>query len=78
MQYYLGCDAEEEAYALLHRVFIALIHHCKGGDRFAPVSEVIVKQYTEIIQDTDEKRICRILEVASIVCSVRQGTRMSR
>ena len=37
-----------------------------------------MKRYEEVIKSADEEWICRILEVVSIVCSVRQGSRMSR
>ncbi|KAM5545238.1 hypothetical protein V8D89_001349 [Ganoderma adspersum] len=77
VQYYLDTDTPDDAFTLVRRVFTALIHHCKSADQFSPVSDAVVKLYEEVIKSKDEGRIHRVLEVASIVCSVRQGSRMS-
>ncbi|TBU52202.1 hypothetical protein BD310DRAFT_784738, partial [Dichomitus squalens] len=77
LQFYLTCDAEEEAYTLIRRVFTALIHHCKSADQFSPVSEAIVDRFAEVVKSADEERVRRVLEAISMVCSVRQGSRMS-
>ncbi|KAI0705265.1 armadillo-type protein [Cerioporus squamosus] len=77
LEYYLSCDDSEDAFTLVRRVLTALIHHCKGAEQFSPVSDAVVKKYTENVKGSDEERIRRILEVVSVVCSVRQGSRMS-
>ena len=74
----LSCNKDEEAFTLLRRVFTALVHHCKGPEQFSPVSDTIVKQYAETVMGADEEQKRRILEVVSVVCSVRQGSRMTR
>ena len=80
MQYYLdtGADSLDDTFTLLRRVLTALIHHCKSAEQFSPVSDVVVKRYEDVIKSADEGRVRHILEVAGIVCSVRQGSRMSR
>ncbi|PIL29525.1 hypothetical protein GSI_08333 [Ganoderma sinense ZZ0214-1] len=77
VQYYLDADSPEEAFTLVRRVLTALIHHCKGADQFSAVSDAVVKRYEEVVKSADEERIRRILEVVTVVCSVRQGSRMS-
>ena len=78
IQHYLACDNPDETHTLVRRVLTALIHHCKGADQFAPVSDVIIKLYLDELNTADEERIRRVLEVVSVVCSVRQGSRMTR
>ncbi|KAI0364815.1 hypothetical protein BV20DRAFT_955505 [Pilatotrama ljubarskyi] len=77
VRFHLSSDAPEDSFTLVRRVLTALIHHCKGPEQFAPVSEVIVSLYHEVIKDTDVEKTGRVLDVVSVVCSVRQGSRMT-
>ncbi|KAI0753565.1 hypothetical protein C8Q80DRAFT_1342693 [Daedaleopsis nitida] len=77
IQYYLSCDVPDDVYTLVRRVLTALIHHCKGAEQFSPASDAVVRQFLKVVKTSDEERIRRMLEVASIVCSVRQGSRMT-
>lgn len=79
VDYYVGAEDEEAAYTLVRRVLTALIHHCKDKEQFSGVADMLVAQFEERVKDpTDEERLRRVLEVASVVCSVRQGSRMLR
>ncbi|KAI0628424.1 armadillo-type protein [Trametes polyzona] len=77
IRYHLSSDAPNDSFTLVRRVLTALVHHCKGSEQFAPVSEAVVSSYLEVIKAGDEEQTSRILEVASVVCSVRQGSRMT-
>ncbi|KAI8978169.1 hypothetical protein BD414DRAFT_422300 [Trametes punicea] len=77
VRYHLSSEAPENSFTLTRRVVTALIHHCKGPEQFAPVSDVVVSLFSETIEDGDEEKICRILDVAGVICSVRQGSRMT-
>ena len=78
LEHYMSCDSAEDGYTLVRRVLTALIHHCKGAEQFSPASDVVVNTYLETVKGADEERTRRILEVVAVVCSVRQGSRMSR
>lgn len=60
-------------------MLIALIHHCKDKDQFTGVADVLVNIFEEegTKELTNEERLRRMLEVASVACSIRQGSRMS-
>ncbi|KAI9063947.1 hypothetical protein FKP32DRAFT_1603293 [Trametes sanguinea] len=77
VRFHLTSEAPEDSFTLVRRVLTALIHHVKGPEQFAPVSEAIVSVYTEVLKEADEEKTCRILDVVSVVCSVRQGSRMT-
>lgn len=76
VEYYLASDEYEEAFTLLRRVLTALIHHVKSADQFSPVADVIIERLKQ--EPYTESRLEKILPVAVIVCSVRQGSRLSR
>ncbi|KZT64878.1 hypothetical protein DAEQUDRAFT_769307 [Daedalea quercina L-15889] len=76
--YYVGAEDEEAAYTLVRRVLTALIHHCKDKEQFSGIADVLVAKFEECVKEpADEERLRRMLEVASVVCSVRQGSRLS-
>lgn len=80
--YHLARDASDVSYTLIRRVLTALIHHCKWGDQFAPLAEVLVAQYnaatTSTVSDAERERLRRMLEILSVPLSVREGSRISR
>ena len=79
VEYYIVAEDEEAAYTLVRRVLTALIHHCKDREQFSAVADMLVAQFEERVKDcSDEGKLRRVLEVASVVCSVRQGSRMLR
>ncbi|KAJ8454750.1 hypothetical protein ONZ51_g12850 [Trametes cubensis] len=77
VRYHLGSEVPEDSFTLIRRVLTALIHHCKGPEQFSPISDAVVSLFSETVKELDEDKICRILDVVSVVCSVRQGSRMS-
>ncbi|PCH35509.1 hypothetical protein WOLCODRAFT_125910, partial [Wolfiporia cocos MD-104 SS10] len=81
LKYHLACASPEGSYTAIRRVLTALIHHCKGPEQFAPVADVLVAQFLECTpacaEESGEERLRRALEVVSIACSVRQGSRMT-
>lgn len=65
----------------------ALIHHVKSAEQFAPLGDLLVEKFVQIVTElesgssiTEERQesLRRILTIVSVVCSVRQGSRMSR
>lgn len=78
-EYYVDADDEEATYTLVRRVLTALIHHCKDKEQFSSVADMLVAQFDQLVKDhIDEERLRRMLEIASVVCSVRQGSRLLR
>ncbi|KAJ3744880.1 armadillo-type protein [Lentinula detonsa] len=83
LEFHLSCTNSDASYTLIRRVFTAFIHHVKGPDQFSPVAELIVKQYAKICstdsktEDGHEEKLGRILEVAAVPASVRNGSRLA-
>ena len=82
LTYHLTCENPDVTYTLIRRVLTALIHHVKNADQFSPLADVLVQQFCAIATcsstDIKQERLRRILEVISVPCSVRQGSRLSR
>lgn len=88
LSYYLTSNAipSEQSYTLLRRVLTALIHHVKSAEQFAPLGDLLVEKFVHIVStesglstaDAEQESLRRILTAVSVVCSVRQGSRMSR
>ncbi|KAF8131840.1 armadillo-type protein [Boletus edulis] len=66
---YLTCEKSDLLSTVLRRALTSIIHHCKGADQFSGTR--FLTSVTEI------ERLRRILQLISIVCSVRQGSRLS-
>ncbi|KAI0764301.1 armadillo-type protein [Trametes elegans] len=77
IRFHLSSDVPDDSFTLIRRVLTALIHHCKGPDQFTPVSEAVVSHFFDVVNEGNEQKIGRALDVASIVCSVRHGSRMT-
>ncbi|KAH7929562.1 hypothetical protein BV22DRAFT_1191955 [Leucogyrophana mollusca] len=82
IDFYLRCERPDALYGLLRRVLTALVHHCKGPEQFSTVAELIVQRLSataNLVDPTDAtyERLRRVLQIASVVCAVRQGSRMS-
>ncbi|KAJ3843214.1 hypothetical protein F5878DRAFT_721627 [Lentinula raphanica] len=80
LEFHLSCEESDASYTLIRRVFTALIHHVKGADQFSSVAELVVTQYAQIsssAEDGREEKLRRILEVAAVVASVRNGSRLA-
>ncbi|KAI0060580.1 hypothetical protein BV25DRAFT_946008 [Artomyces pyxidatus] len=66
------------SHTCVRRVLTALIHHCKGADQFAPVSEVLVQELSSNIAAAGpDEHVRRMLDVVAVVASVRKGSRLS-
>ncbi|KAF9038274.1 hypothetical protein BDZ89DRAFT_1061276 [Hymenopellis radicata] len=79
VEYYISCpqDVQEPTYHLIRRVLTALIHHVKNAAGFAPVGDFLCQKALTHNLDGDEEALRRLLEVLSVACSVRHGSRMS-
>ncbi|KAJ4487801.1 armadillo-type protein [Lentinula aciculospora] len=83
IEFYLSCMDSDSSYTLIRRVLTAFIHHVKGPDQFSSIAEIIIKQYTQIssldfeAEDGHEEKLRRILEIAAVPASVRNGSRLA-
>ncbi len=79
VEYYISCpqDVQESTYTLVRRVLTALIHHVKNAAGFAPIGDFLCQKALTHNADGDEEALRRLIEVLSVVCSVRHGSRMS-
>ena len=65
----------------LRRLLTALIHHCKGAEQFLPISELLTERFISLARslklDDNTDDLSHLIEIISVVCSVRQGSRMT-
>ncbi|ESK84634.1 u3 snornp protein utp20 [Moniliophthora roreri MCA 2997] len=75
--HYLSCQSEkwEKVFTLLRRVLTAFIHHVKGAEQFSAIADIIFKEFSSS-SSTDEERLGRLLELAAVPTSVRNGSRL--
>ncbi|EPQ55347.1 hypothetical protein GLOTRDRAFT_42472 [Gloeophyllum trabeum ATCC 11539] len=82
LKHHLACAEPEKTYTLLRRLLTALIHHCKGPEQFSAVADALLDQVAALVQglvdEKDHEPLRRMLEVLAVVCSVRQGSRLSQ
>ncbi|KAK1236291.1 U3 snoRNP protein [Marasmius sp. AFHP31] len=75
--FYLTCEENVDAiYTLIRRVFTAFIHHVKGPEQFTPITDIVVKNISSTPSE-DNERLRRIMEVAAVISSVRNGSRLT-
>ncbi|TFK50804.1 hypothetical protein OE88DRAFT_1680621 [Heliocybe sulcata] len=79
-KHHLACKEPGATYTLLRRLLTALIHHCKGPEQFTVVSDLLLGQFTTLVETEDSKpeTLRRVLEIVAVVCSVRQGSRLTQ
>lgn len=81
LQAHLKSPEPTLTFTCLRRLLTALIHHCKGAEYFLPISELLTERlissarYTKSRTDIDD--LNRLIEIISVVTSVRQGSRMT-
>lgn len=78
----LSCEDWNAHYVLLRRTLTALMHHCKGPEQFSDVADVVIMRFCSSVDQTPQddggiQRLQRSLQIASIVCGVRQGSRLT-
>ena len=79
---YLTCETPDLLYTLLRRTLTSIIHHCKSAEQFSGIAEILIARFLTAVSqspsnDTEVERLRRILQLISVVCSVRQGSRLS-
>lgn len=77
ISYNLKTDSPEPTFNIIRRMLTALIHHVKNADGFSSLGNLIVQQVKTTIKTGDEEQIRRVLDIATIPCSVRQGSRLT-
>lgn len=80
---YLTCENPDSLYTLLRRTLTSIIHHCKGAEQFSGIGDILITRFLTAVSqspsnDAETERLRRILQLVSVVCSVRQGSRLSR
>ncbi|TDL22984.1 hypothetical protein BD410DRAFT_769374 [Rickenella mellea] len=69
---------------LIRRMLTALIHHCSKAEQFESVAEHIVQTLEGLVNRTstsepvDQSVLQRMLQVATVPCSVRKGSRLKK
>lgn len=84
LEYHFSTAAESEAFhesfTVIRRVLTALTHHCKAAEQYSPISDIL-QEYLALSAksgDTEhEDYLRRLLEVLTVPCSVRGGSRIS-
>ena len=76
---HLTSDNVELSYTLLRRVLTALIHHCNSLEQFSVVASLVIDRFCALSQaeDLDNQKLQRAMHITSVVCAVRQGSRLS-
>jgi len=81
LQVHLKSQDPAQTYTCLRRLLTALIHHCKGADDFLPASELLTERFINSAQsvnsDIGTDSLDRLIEIISVVASVRQGSRLT-
>ncbi|KAK0189706.1 hypothetical protein F5146DRAFT_1052188 [Armillaria mellea] len=78
LAFHLSCEIAEPTYTLLRRILTALIHHVRNSEKFSPIGDLLVSAFIDFMSEahadnTEGRR--RVLEILSVSCSVRQGSR---
>ncbi|KAG7091487.1 hypothetical protein E1B28_010518 [Marasmius oreades] len=77
LTYYLSCGEDVVSlYTLLRRVLTALTHHVKGADQFTAITGIVLKEFANA-PSHDSERLRRVMEVAAVIASVRNGSRLT-
>ncbi|OAX32581.1 hypothetical protein K503DRAFT_870071, partial [Rhizopogon vinicolor AM-OR11-026] len=76
---HLTSDNARLSYTLLRRVLTALVHHCNGSEQFSVVACLVVDRFCTLSQaeDLNHQQLQRAMQITSVVCAVRQGSRLS-
>lgn len=76
---HLTSDNVELSYTLLRRVLTALIHHCNSLEQFSVIASLVVDRFCALSQaeDLNNQQLQRAMHITSVVCAVRQGSRLS-
>ncbi|KAG9309435.1 hypothetical protein JVU11DRAFT_10689 [Chiua virens] len=79
---YLTSPDPGPLYTLLRRTLTSIIHHCKDAVQFSGVADPLITLFSTIVNqppsnEVEIERLRRILELISVVCSVRQGSRLT-
>ncbi|KAG2158692.1 armadillo-type protein [Suillus bovinus] len=76
---HLTSDRPELSYTLLRRVLTALIHHCNGPEGFSVIANLIIDRFCAVSQadGVNHQDLQRIMQITSVICAVRQGSRLS-
>ncbi|CAL1711913.1 unnamed protein product [Somion occarium] len=76
LQYYLTCEEPDQSFTVLRRMLTALAHHCKTSEQYSPIADIIVEELAKA-EPAEIERLRRLLEIATVPISVRQGSRLT-
>jgi U3 small nucleolar RNA-associated protein 20 len=81
LQVHLRSQEPALTHTCLRRLLTALIHHCKGAEHFLPVSQLLTERFISLARsvkpEDDISCLSRLIEIISVVSSVRQGSRIT-
>lgn len=76
-------EASTDSFTVIRRVLTALAHHCKTAEQYSPVTDILLEYLTNVTAiegstSQSEDHVGRLLEVLTVPCSVRNGSRISQ
>ena len=80
---HLESNAPSQTHTCVRRVLTALIHHCRGADQFTPAADVLASHLDTTTSNLESEpsidyvKLVRMLDILSVACSVRQGSRLT-
>jgi hypothetical protein len=77
LSFYLESSDSAACNTLFRRVITALIHHCDAPAQFSPISDSVMEKWTSVMNGNNEEQARRILELSSLILSVRRGSRLT-
>ncbi|KAF9524996.1 armadillo-type protein [Crepidotus variabilis] len=79
LNYHLSSVNPKPTHTLIRRALTALLHHVRTADQFSTLSEPILQKLSLLLKDpnTKHEELGRMLDVASVIISVRQGSRLT-
>jgi len=78
----LRCYVDPQAavggfYHVIRRILTALIHNVNTAEQFTPVATVVLDAFKSVVASSTEKAT-KLLRVVVTICSVRNGSRLTR
>lgn len=76
-------ETPQRSEQLLRRILTALVHHCSQPEQFTPIASLLLQKLSCVAEEDPaqdlyyDETVRRILEVISVPCSARKGSRFN-
>ncbi|KAF5389929.1 hypothetical protein D9757_003643 [Collybiopsis confluens] len=82
LEFHLSCEESDSSFTLVRRILTAFIHHVKGPEQFSSIADIVIKEFTKKTSEATGPEnggepLRRIVEVAAVLASVRNGSRLT-